>query len=96
MSMKNGVMHMEQLKDGLAVAPGARVTLAPGGDHLMFFKPTEQLKAGQSIKGTIVFAKAGAIPVTFAVGAIGAKSAPGSPAPGGAKAMSGMPGMKMQ
>ena len=93
MSMKDGVMHMERLEDGLAVAPGATVTLEPGGNHLMFLKPTEQVKEGQSIKGAIVFEKAGAVPVTFAVGAIGAKSAPGTHAMPG---MSGMSGMKMK
>ena len=62
------------------IAPGAIVTLAPGGKHLMFFKPTQQIKEGEAIKGTMRFEKAGAIPVTFAVGSIGATVAPSSPA----------------
>ena len=88
MTVRDGVMHMQRLENGLPAAPGATVTLAPGGNHLMFFKPTDQIKEGQTVKGTIVFEKAGAVPVTFAVGAIGAKSPPGL------HAMSDMPGMK--
>ena len=90
MTMKDGVMHMQRLENGIPIAPGATVTLEPGGDHLMFFKPTEQIREGQNIKGTILFEKAGAVPVTFAVGGIGAKGPPGS------NAMPGMSGMKMQ
>ena len=91
MSMANGVMHMARLPNGLAIAPGATVTLAPGGDHLMFLKPTVQLKEGQTIAGSLVFAKAGKVVVTFAVAGIAAKSAPGTSAPAGHD----MPGMKM-
>ena len=92
MSMTNGVMHMERLADGLAIAPGATVALTPGGDHLMFEKPSAPLKQGQSVAGSLTFAKAGKVAVTFAVGGIGARSAPGAePAP----PMKGMPGMKM-
>ena len=36
MSMTGGVMHMSKL-DGLAVPAGAKVSFAPGGDHLMIF-----------------------------------------------------------
>ena len=84
MTMNDGIMHMERLKNGLAIAPGASVTLAPSGNHLMFTRPTEQLKQGQTISGTMLFEKAGAIPVTFAVGGIGATAAPGTSAVHGA------------
>ena len=89
MSMKNGVMHMQRLDEGLPLAAGASVTLSPGGYHLMFLKPSEQVKEGQTIKGTILFEKAGAVPVTFAVGGMAAKSAPGG------AATTDMPGMNM-
>ncbi len=75
MSMANGVMHMRRL-DGLEIAPGQTVTLAPGGTHLMFMHPTAKLKEGESVKGTLVFAKSGQVPVIFAVGGMAAKSAP--------------------
>ena len=92
MSMTNGIMHMARLPDGLAIAPGATVTLTPGGYHLMFEKPSAPLKQGQSVAGSLAFAKAGKIAVKFAVAGIGARSAPDTePAP----SMKGMPGMKM-
>jgi copper(I)-binding protein len=81
MSMDHGVMHMARLDKGLAIAPGQTVTLTPGGYHLMFMKPTAQLKPGESVKGTLTFEKAGTIAVTFAVAGMAAKTAPGAPAP---------------
>ena len=89
MTMKNGVMEMRRLEDGLPLAPGATVTLRPGGDHLMFVQPTSQLKEGESVPGTLTFKKAGTIPVTFVVGGMAAKSAPGT-RPSGHQGMSGM------
>ena len=80
MSMDHGIMHMTRLDKGLALAPGQTVTLTPDGYHLMFQKPTAQLKPGEIMKGSLTFAKAGTIPVTFAVAGMAAKSAPGTSA----------------
>ena len=80
MSMLNGVMHMERLDAGLLIPAGGTIVLAPGGNHLMFLKPTVPLKEGESVKGTLVFEKAGTLPVTFVIGGMAAKSAPGSKA----------------
>ena len=76
MSMENGVMHMERLKDGATLAPGATLVLQPGGLHVMFMNPTAPLLEHQTVTGTLVFEKAGAIPVTFAVAGMAAKGAP--------------------
>ena len=95
MSMTDGIMHMARLPDGLAIAPGATVSLTPGGYHLMFEKPTSQLKQGQSVAGSLTFAKAGTIAVTFAVAGIGARSAPGIAPSMNGMSMKDMPGMKM-
>ena len=81
MSMANGVMHMERLDAGLEIPAGGTIVLAPGGNHLMFMKPTKPLKEGESLKGTLAFEKAGTISVTFVVGGMAAKSAPGAKAP---------------
>ena len=94
MTMKNGVMAMRRLDDGLAIAPGATVTLRPGGDHLMFLKPTAQLKEGESVAGTLTFRHAGTVPVTFAVGGMAAKIAPGTKP--GASMHEGTEGMDMK
>jgi copper(I)-binding protein len=77
MSMENGVMHMGRLDHGLAIPPGATITLKPGGDHLMFLNPTAPIKEGESMIGSLTFAKAGVRPVAFAVGGMAAKAAPG-------------------
>lgn len=93
MSMANGVMHMGRLPAGLAIPPGATVTLTPGHYHLMFEKPSAQLKAGQTVVGSLTFAKAGKVDVTFAVAGLGATQAPGAKPAG--HDMHDMPGMKM-
>ena len=80
MSMVDGVMHMQRLDAGLPIPPGGTIVLTPGGDHLMFIKPTRQLKEGESVEGRLVFEKAGAISVTFVVGGMAAKTAPGAKA----------------
>ena len=99
MTMTKGVMAMRRLEGGLAIAPGATVTLRPGGDHLMFLKPTAQLKEGESVAGSLTFAHAGTVPVTFVVGGMAAKVAPGTRSAPEAKAaasMHEMEGMDMK
>lgn len=91
MSMDHGVMHMARLDNGLEIKPGATVTLAPGGFHVMFQKPTAVLKEGETIDGTLTFAKAGTVPVTFVVRGMAAK-APSAPMH---HDMGAMPGMDM-
>ncbi|MCJ2072090.1 copper chaperone PCu(A)C [Methylobacterium sp. J-030] len=79
MSMENGVMKMAPVEGGLVIKPGETVTLKPGGYHLMFLDLKGQLKKGQAAKGTLTFAKAGAVPVDFTVEGIAAQ-APGKDA----------------
>jgi periplasmic copper chaperone A len=52
-SMKDGVMTMHQVSGGIAIPPGKDVTLAPGGQHMMF---------------TLRFEKAGQVDVEFDAG----------------------------
>jgi copper(I)-binding protein len=77
MSMDNGIMRMRALANGLEIPAGATVTLQPSGFHIMFMNPSAPLKEGDTLKGTMTFESAGAVPVTFAVAGYGAKSAPG-------------------
>jgi len=72
MTMEGSVMRMKPLHAGLTIAPGASVTLKPGSYHLMFFGLTAPLKAGETIKGTLEFEKAGKVDVEFKVEAMGA------------------------
>jgi periplasmic copper chaperone A len=77
MAMRDGVMNMRALPNGIEVAPGQTVKLAPGGFHLMFVDLGAPLKQGQKFKATLVFEKAGSLDVTFDVEAIGARTPAG-------------------
>lgn len=72
MKTVDGIMRMRPLDNGLVIAPGQTVELAPGGYHVMFLDLTASLKQGDKIKGTLVFEKAGTVAVEFAVRPIGA------------------------
>ena len=61
-----GVARMREL-EALEVAPGATVTLAPQGIHVMFMGLAAPLTAGEKIDATLVFERAGEIPVQFNV-----------------------------
>jgi uncharacterized protein YcnI len=71
MSMSGSVMQMRPIEGGLEIKPGASVELKPGGMHAMFLELREPLRAGQSVKGTLVFEKAGTVEVEYAVQPIG-------------------------
>ncbi len=72
MSMTDGVMKMRPVTGGLEIKPGATVTLAPGGYHIMFVGLAQPLKQGEHFKVTLEFAKAGKVDVDFATEGIGA------------------------
>jgi copper(I)-binding protein len=61
----NGVARMRELAHGLVIPAGATVTLAPGGSHLMFIHPSPRWVAGGRVDATLVFEKAGRLPVSF-------------------------------
>lgn len=79
MVMRDGVMHMRAMPNGIEIAPGQTVKLAPGGLHLMFVDLKNPLKQGDQLNATLVFAKAGKLDVVFEVEALGARQ------PGAAK-----------
>ncbi len=70
-----GVMRMREVTGGLPVPANGQAELKPGGYHLMFMDLKRQLKEGETLKGTLVFEKAGAVPVEFAVRPLGSKDA---------------------
>lgn len=77
MAMEGSVMKMRQLSEGLTIPPGGTVELKPGGYHVMFLDLREPLKEGQTVKGTLVFEKAGTVEVTYSVQGMGARGAAG-------------------
>jgi len=74
MKMVSGVMKMRPLAKGLEIKPGQTVELKPGSYHLMFMKLKQPFVKGTSIKGTLVFEKAGKVEVEYAVESMGASS----------------------
>jgi len=84
MKMENGIAKMRPIKDGLEIKPGDTVELKPGSFHIMLVDLKKPLTAGDQIKATLVFEKAGKVNVEYDVLAMGAEPA------------HDMPGMKMQ
>ena len=78
MNVTDGVMRMEKLPDGLPIAAGERVTLEPGGLHLMFVGIEKPPKEGDAVSVTLEFERAGSVTVELPVAAIGARSPHGS------------------
>jgi len=76
MKMEDGMMHMHEIAGGLEIKPGETVTLKPGGYHLMFMDLRDSLKQGDTLEGSLMFAKAGKVIVTFKVGGLADKTAP--------------------
>lgn len=74
MAMENDVMRMRQLPEGLTIAAGETVTLAPGGNHMMFLDLTGPLVEGESIDVRLTFEVAGDVDVKMPVGATNQKS----------------------
>jgi copper(I)-binding protein len=83
MKMENGVAKMRLVKGGLEIKPGETIELKPGSFHVMFVGLKKPLSAGDHVKATLVFEKAGTVNVDYDVRAMGSGS-------GG-----NMPGMKM-
>jgi copper(I)-binding protein len=73
MRTQDGIMTMRALDDGLTIPPDATVTLAPGGDHIMFVGLIAPFEEGQHVPVSLNFERAGRIEAGFEVGSIGAK-----------------------
>jgi copper(I)-binding protein len=66
-------MTMTTVDGGIAIPAGGTLTLGPGGYHLMFPDLKAPLKQGEKVAGSLIFEKAGTVPVEFAVESIAAK-----------------------
>jgi copper(I)-binding protein len=73
MALQDGIMTMRVLDNGLVIPPDATVTLAPGGDHMMFVGLNAPFEEGQRVAVSLNFERAGKIDTHFDVGSIGAK-----------------------
>jgi periplasmic copper chaperone A len=99
MAVKDGVMTMRPLENGLTIEPGKTVKLAPGGYHLMLLSLKNPLKQGQKVPLTLQFERAGAVELSLDVEGVGAPGPAGNGAAGGGpmdmKKMPDHSGMKM-
>lgn len=73
MAIQDGIMTMRPLAEGLTIPPDATVTLAPGGEHIMFVGLAAPFEEGQRVPVTLTFQRSGKIETTFDVGSVGAK-----------------------
>ncbi|KLK89847.1 copper chaperone [Microvirga vignae] len=71
MAMEGDIMRMKPVQGGLEIKPGATIELKPGAGHLMFMDLKEPLKEGQTVKGTLIFEKAGTVDVEYIVRGMG-------------------------
>ncbi len=71
MLVENNVMRMRRLDGGLEIGPGETVELKPGSFHLMLMKLETGYEEGVSIEGSLIFERAGTVPVEFKVEPIG-------------------------
>ena len=70
--IKDGeVLRMREVK-GYDIPPHGTLELKPGGYHLMLTGLKRPLKEGERFPATLVFEKAGRVPVTFTVRGMGA------------------------
>jgi periplasmic copper chaperone A len=70
-SIENGIASMRALTNGLPVPAGGEATLSPGGNHVMFVDLKAPFRTGETVSATLIFERAGRVPVTFAVEPIG-------------------------
>lgn len=78
MSMVGDVMKMRRLAKGLEIKPGETVELKPSSYHIMFMGLERPLRVDETIKGTLVFERAGTVQVEYKVRPIGSQPASGA------------------
>jgi copper(I)-binding protein len=74
MTVKDGVMTMRPLADGLEVPAGGEVKLEPGSYHIMFVGLKAPAVEGVKFPGTLTFEKAGTVKVEFTVDKAGGEA----------------------
>ena len=72
----DGVAQMSHL-NALDIPASARITLSPGGTHVMLMGLKQPLKRGDKVALTLTFKKAGDVAVTVPVGSVAQDVPPG-------------------
>lgn len=65
--LESGMMTMRPITEGVAIAPGATLVLAPRGLHVMLIGLRAPLEAGQTFPLTLRFEQVGEVTVTVTV-----------------------------
>ena len=78
MTHADGVARMRQVVGGVSLPAGELTELKPGSYHLMFIQPTQPFVEGSLVPATLVFEKAGNLPVLFEVRSMTAGSSQGT------------------
>jgi copper(I)-binding protein len=63
MAMDDGVMKMRKLENGITIPAGGSISLAPGGNHMMFFGVEKPFAEGDMIPVEFKFEHAGTVKV---------------------------------
>ncbi|MAU95475.1 MULTISPECIES: copper chaperone PCu(A)C [Aurantimonadaceae] len=79
----DSVAKMRPLTNGLTIPAGATVTLEPGGTHAMLTGIKEPIQKGKPFAGTLVFERAGEVPIEFMVEGFGVRPEAAADAHGG-------------
>ena len=72
MTMKDGLMRLTQVKEGLEIPAGGTLMLEPSSSHLVFIDLQGPLKEGTMMDGTLTFEQAGKVKIQYQIEAIGA------------------------
>ena len=72
MRVVNGKMEMRQVSDGVSVPANSSIVLKPDGYHIMLIGLKKRLKAGDTLRISLAFEKAGNVSVAVPVKAAGA------------------------
>lgn len=67
----DGIARMQPVTQGFLVQPGGTAVIGAKGTHAMLVGLTGRLIEGETIEGTLVFERAGRIPIVFEVEPIG-------------------------
>ena len=94
-SVSGGAETMTPLSGGLPVPAHGRVTLGPGGYHLMLTNPSTPLEQGDTVRLALRFEHAGTVTLEVPVTSLLSDAVTGSTATADPSdtSMAGMPGM---
>lgn len=77
MEMADGIMKMRPVPEGVEIAAGQTVELAPGGYHLMLIDLKRPIVAGERVPVTLKFENSNPVDAEFIAGSFGSSAPDG-------------------